>query len=69
MMSRVKEFREAKGLTQCQLARLVDVDISTIRNWESGRSGLSVIVRVGRLSEVLGVEPLDLVEERGHVEV
>ena len=33
----VKEIRKATGLTQARFARLIDVQIGTLRNWEQGR--------------------------------
>ena len=67
-VSKVKELREAKGMTQRQLADFVGVDTSTIRNWESGRSGIDWIVRVIRLCEALESAPADLVSEGKGVE-
>lgn len=60
-VSKVKELREAKGMTQRQLADIVGVDPSTIRNWESGRNGVDVLVKVMRLCQALGAGPDDLV--------
>lgn len=34
---RVKKIRESLKLTQTQFAKLVHVEIATIRNWEQGR--------------------------------
>ncbi len=33
----VKEIRRATGLSQAKFARMVDVQIGTLRNWEQGR--------------------------------
>lgn len=60
-MSKVKELREARGLTQRQLADFVGVDTSTIRNWESGRNGVEVLAKVMRLCQALGAGPDELV--------
>ena len=35
---RLKAYRMLKGLTQWQLARELDVDPTTVRKWESGKS-------------------------------
>src|SRR5690242_7173667 len=34
---RVKQIRAATGLSQAKLARLIDVQVATLRNWEQGR--------------------------------
>ena len=34
---RVKEIRQATGLSQAKFALLIDVQLSTLRNWEQGR--------------------------------
>jgi transcriptional regulator with XRE-family HTH domain len=34
----MKSLRVASGLTQEQLARKLDVSVSTVRNWDAGRS-------------------------------
>jgi DNA-binding transcriptional regulator YiaG len=35
---RLKAMRESKGLTQEEAARALEVPVSTIRNWEQGRT-------------------------------
>lgn len=56
-MSKVAELRERAGLTQRQLADLVDVDPSTIRNWERNRNSVDAFVRVAKLCEALNCSP------------
>lgn len=34
---RVKDIRAKTGLSQAKFARLLDVDVGTLRNWEQGR--------------------------------
>ena len=33
----VKKIRKATGLSQDKFARIIDVQVSTLRNWEQGR--------------------------------
>lgn len=33
----LKELRKKLGITQCELAKIIGVDIKTVQNWESGR--------------------------------
>lgn len=61
-MSKITELREARGLTQYELAKLVDVDTSTIRNLEKGRSGIQALVRVANLCKALQCQAEDLIE-------
>ncbi len=61
-VSRIAALREAKGLTQAELARIIGVDASTIRNLERNRSGINAIVRVVNLCQVFNCEAKDLVE-------
>jgi len=61
-VSKIAELREAKGLTQNQLAALIGVDPSTLRNWESGRNGLRQLVSIAKLCEALDVAPGQLVQ-------
>ncbi len=40
---KLRDRREAKGLSQEKLARLLDVSYGTIANWESGKYSPSVV--------------------------
>ena len=61
-MSKVAELRESRGLTQAELARALDVDVSTIRNLERNRSGVNAILRVIKLCEILNCDARDLIK-------
>lgn len=61
-VSKLAELREAKGLTQAELARAIDVDVSTIRNLERNRSGVNAILRVINLCEILDCDARDLIK-------
>lgn len=64
---RVKELREQRGITQLQLAVLLNVSRSTIANWEIGNR-LPDISMATRLAECLGVETSALLDEPQHQE-
>src|SRR5262245_12555009 len=53
---RLRELREKAGLTQEQLAELVDVRRATISDLERGESGRITLELIDRLAAVLGVE-------------
>lgn len=57
--SYLAKWREAKGLTQEQLADRVGTYKGQISNWESGRRSISSDVQAA-LAEALGIEPPDL---------
>jgi transcriptional regulator with XRE-family HTH domain len=59
-MSRIKELRQRKGLSQSGLARELEMTESTVRNWEHGRTGLEWFERVAKLCEVLECSPNEL---------
>ncbi len=61
-MSRVAELRKRREITQRQLANLVGVTETTIRNWENSRSGVDWFERVARLCEALECTPKELLE-------
>lgn len=62
-VSRIAKLREEKGLTQRQIAEMLGVDVSTVRNWEKNRDGVKMFVRVAKLCELFGCKPVDLFEE------
>ena len=45
-MSKIAELREQAGLTQRQLADLIEVDPSTVRNWERNRSSIEAFYSI-----------------------
>ncbi|MDY6783386.1 MAG: helix-turn-helix transcriptional regulator [Cyanobacteriota bacterium] len=62
-VSRIFKLREKKGLTQRQMAQMLDVDVSTIRNWEKSRGGVQMFVRVAQLCELFECQPANLFEK------
>lgn len=58
---RVKEYRKQKGLTQAQLAELVNIDGKHISCIENGKNFPSADL-IDRLSNVLNVAPKELFE-------
>ena len=61
-VTRIAKLRDAKGLTQAELAIAIGVDTSTIRNLERNRSGIGAILRVVNLCQVLDCDAQDLIE-------
>lgn len=61
-VSRVAELRTAAGLTQRELAILVGVTETTIRNLERNRNGVEQLERVAKLCKALNCGPADLIE-------
>jgi putative transcriptional regulator len=71
-VSRVAELRKQLDLTQRQLADMVGVTETTIRNWENNRSGIEWFERIAKLCEALQCTPDKLFEyksiERGEID-
>ena len=61
-MSKVGELRKKAELTQRQLADLVGVTESTIRNWENNRNGVEWLVRVAKLCDALDCTAQELID-------
>ena len=53
-MHRIKDLREAKGLTQEALGALLGVNQSTIASWESGKKS-PTLPNLVRMADYLGV--------------
>lgn len=58
---RVQALREARGLTQEQLAERIERSVDTVSNIERGANGTRIEV-AGRIAEVLGVALPELFE-------
>jgi transcriptional regulator with XRE-family HTH domain len=58
---RIREARQAAGLTQAQLAELVGVSRSAVAQWETGRTG-QVGTNLTRIAACLGVPAGHLLE-------
>lgn len=65
MANRLKELREAAGLSQSQLAKAAEVPVGSLRNWEYARR-TPLLDAAARLAKALGVT---LDELAGLVEV
>jgi len=59
-VSRVAELRKKLALTQRELADLVGVTETTIRNWENNRSGVEWFERIAKLCGALQCNPKEL---------
>ncbi|KJS39995.1 MAG: hypothetical protein VR70_07005 [Rhodospirillaceae bacterium BRH_c57] len=60
---RLKELREARGLTQVQLAHLLGKALETISNFERGKT-LPSLVTLEQLAGVLGVSMKEFFDDR-----
>ena len=54
----IKQYREAKGLSQIELAKKIGVDNTTVCSWELGRINPSLNMAV-RLADVMTDGSLD----------
>ena len=61
-LSRIAKLREAKNMTQRQVAESLGCDVSTVRNWERNRDGVKMFVRVAKLCELFDCQPSELYE-------
>ncbi len=59
--SRIRKFREAKKITQKQLAELIGVSSSRVSNWEQGINRPDVDI-LARLCNALSVSPSELLD-------
>lgn len=58
----IRPWREEKGLTQCELAELLEVDQTAISQWERGRAKPRAD-KLLRLAEILGCTVEELLRE------
>ena len=59
MKEKIRALREAKGLSQAELAEALGLDQTTVSAWERGVSEPTVF-NLRRLADLLGVEPGEL---------
>lgn len=59
MKEKIRALREAKGLSQAELAEALGVDQTTISAWERGVAE-PTLFNLRRLADVLGVYPGEL---------
>ncbi|MUG97728.1 helix-turn-helix domain-containing protein [Scytonema sp. UIC 10036] len=62
LVSKIAELRKRANLTQKQLAELIGVTESTIRNLENNRNGIELLARVAKLCTALKCTAQDLVD-------
>ncbi|MBL8571995.1 MAG: helix-turn-helix transcriptional regulator [Phreatobacter sp.] len=62
LASRIKETREARGMSMTDLAGIVDVTTSAVSTWESGRSAPRPAM-LAKIAKALGVKVEFLNEE------
>jgi DNA-binding transcriptional regulator YiaG len=55
--SQIKEIRESKNLTQEKLAEELNINISTLRNWENNRRTLKHFIYVADLCKTSICKP------------
>ena len=60
ILSRIKEHRKRRGLTQIELAKISDVGRATIAALETGKRKRVQAATVERLARALKVSPRDL---------
>ena len=63
IVSRIKELRQKKGMSQSELARAIQKTETTVRNWEHGRTGMDWVKAVIDMCNALDCKPEDLIEE------
>jgi len=60
--TRIRKYRESRGLTQKEFAQLIDVSNSRVSNWENGinRPDADILANICRVLEVSPSELLDV---------
>lgn len=59
---KLRELRLTKGLTQAEVAKAINVDVSTVRNLEKDRTGNDTILRIVKLLATLDCDVQDFNE-------
>lgn len=61
-MSAIAKLRRKRKLTQRQIATALDIDVSTVRNWEKSKDGVQMFRCVAKLCALLNCSPDELTE-------
>lgn len=56
----LEAVRESRRISQKDLARMLDINQSTLRNWEKKRSGWQMFCQVAKICEILQCDASDL---------
>lgn len=64
-MNKLKQIREAAGITQAELAKLTGISVRVIQNYEQGARLLNGAraITVKHIADALGCRMEDLIEE------
>ena len=57
METPIAKLRTDSGYTQRQIADYLGCTIPAVRNWENGRAGEELFLRLARLCKILGCTP------------
>lgn len=60
-MEKIKIYREKLGISLAELARLSDIPLRTLENWEYGTSEPIVLKRLAKLAAILNCKIDDLI--------
>lgn len=65
-MTKLKNMRETKGLTQAELSAKSGVNLRTVQNFEQGFKDINKanVITVLSLAEALGCSVYDIIEKR-----
>ena len=65
-MNKLKQIREAAGITQAELAKLTGISVRVIQNYEQGTRPLNGAraITVKHIADALGCRMEDLIEEQ-----
>ena len=64
MGNRLRELREARGLSREELSDLTGINVNNIVSWELGRRDLTNIYTIIKLADAMKYSVMDFVEER-----
>ena len=71
MTKKLKELRQAKGLSQAQFAEATGLNLRTIQHYEQGSKNFdhARIDTIARVCIVLGCKPEDVIENQEYIDL